>query len=298
MVISSVDEKNHQHFQDLVGGAALGILTAEEHAELMAHIATCAACLQELSEFSAVVELIPLSLDEESPSPTLRNRMQMRIQSELSLESPNARGVSTIPVGYGRGSSQSSSPFAAAQEGAPPVDGSARPRRRELAGADDDHDFVPIPIDAVKRSRRRPSPLFWSIAAIALVAIISGALIGRYFLANNGQNNEDQGQQIALNFSPTVTSNTAKLTYFPKTDLLVFSASDLPPTPEGHVYQVWLIANKTPQPMGTIGPNGFATVADLNNFDAFAVTVEPGPLGSTAPTTKPFITAPLKPATS
>lgn len=298
MVNSSVDNKNHQHFQDLVGGAALGILTQEEHAELLAHLATCPACQLELSEFSAVVELIPLSLDEESPSPTLRNRVQMRIQSELPLESPNAGDVSTGPAGAGLGSSPSSPPFAAAQDVAPSIDRSARPRRRELAGADDDHDFVPIPIDTVKRSRRLPSPLFWNIAAIALVAIISGALIGRYFLADNGQNNEDHGQQIALDFSGTVTSNTAKLTYFPKTDLLVFSASDLPPAPAGHVYQVWLIAGKTPQPVGTIGPNGFATVTNINDFDAFAITVEPGPLGSTAPTTKPFIIAPLKSTTS
>ena len=281
---SPVDEKTHQYFQDLVGGAALGILTAEEHADLMAHLETCAACQLELAEFSAVVELIPLSLDEEVPSPALRNRVQMLIQSELSSETPNAENVLSAP----------------GQDVAPPVERmTSPPRRRELPDPNQGHDrdFVPIPISTAKAHRRRPSPFFWSIAAIALVAIISGALIGRYFLANNHPN-EGQEQQIALTFPGTVKSTTARLTYSPKTDLLVFSASDLPPAPAGHVYQVWLIAGNTPQPRGTIGPNGYATVANINNFDAFAITVEPGPIGSAAPTTKPFIDAQLKPATS
>lgn len=285
MVNSSVDEKNHQYFQDLVGGAALGILTADEHADLMTHLETCAACHQELAEFSAVVELIPLTLDEESPSPALRNRVQMLIQSELSSESPNVENVPAAPM----------------HRLAPPLERATlpppSPRRRELPDPNQDRDFVPISIHPARSHRRRPSPFFWSVAAIALVAIISGALIGRYFLAENHPN-EGQEQQIALSFPGAMKSDTARLTYSPKTNLLVFSASDMPPAPAGHVYQVWMIAGKTPQPMGTIGVNGYATVANINDFDAFAVTVEPGPLGSPEPTTKPVIVAPFKPATS
>ncbi len=47
-----------------------------------------------------------------------------------------------------------------------------------------------------------------------------------------------------------------------------------------------------------MGADGFATVADISKFDALAITVEPGPLGSPAPTTKPFVIAPLQPASS
>lgn len=282
VVKSSVDQKDHQQFQDLVGGAALGILTAEEHGALMAHLETCADCQLELSEFTVVVDLLPLSLDEMAPSPALRNRVQMQIQSKLSSEPPKAENIPAAPV----------------REVAPPVEMVSPPRRRKLPDANQEHDFVPIPIGTAKSHRRRPSPFFWGIAALALVAIISGAVIGRYFLANTGNDNQDREQKIALNFTGAMTSDTATLTFFPKTDLLVFSASDLPPAPEGHVYQVWMIANKTPLPMGTIGPSGYATVANIKKFDAFAVTVEPGPLGSPQPTTKPFIEAPFNPSTS
>ncbi len=298
-MILPVNQKDHQYFQDLVGGAALGILIDAEEAEFSLHLATCATCQQELADFNQVVQLIPLTMDEVAPSATLRNRVQLMIQNELSFDEPNKRDVQ-----IGKTSPTSTPPAMG-----PPTqmfdESDARPipnatlkrRRREIHATD--QAFVPVQIPLASNAARRMSTrLALSLAAIALVAIISGALIGRYYLADTSGNEQDQGQQIALSFSGPLTSESAKLTYFAKTNVLVLSAPDLPAAPAGHVYQVWLIADGKPAPVGTVGPDGYATVADISKYQTFAITVEPGPIGSDTPTTAPFVTAPLNATTT
>lgn len=221
------------------------------------------------------------------------------IQNELSFDIPNQEDASPSmgPAGFATTTANPPIRLMAVPEThmAPKV--TTKPSRRGIHATD--QSFVPVPIPlASAASRRMSTRLLMSLAAIALVAIVSGALIGRYFLADNGGSDQGQGRQIALNFTGPLTSDTARLTYFAKTDVLVLSAPDLPAAPEGHVYQVWLIAGDKPAPVGTMGPDGYATVADISKYDALAITIEPGPIGSDTPTTTPFVTAPLNTAST
>src|SRR4029079_8919393 len=75
---------------------------------------------------------------------------------------------------------------------------------------------------------------------------------------------------------------------------MLIELHDLPPLAEGEVYQLWLIRGDAVAPAGTFqpSPNDTTTVAVTGNpdqYDTLAVTREPGPIGSPAPTTKPFL---------
>ena len=69
----------------------------------------------------------------------------------------------------------------------------------------------------------------------------------------------------------------------------------MPEPPQGHVYQAWLIDAAGPVPVGVMNPDQgeFASAADRSQFQTFAITVEPGPLGNDAPTTDPILVAHL-----
>ena len=76
----------------------------------------------------------------------------------------------------------------------------------------------------------------------------------------------------------------------------VLVAQDLPPAPEGQVYEAWVLHDGVPQPAGLFEPTGesaAATIeAPLEGADAVAVTLEPDE-GSPMPTSDVLLTAPL-----
>jgi anti-sigma-K factor RskA len=252
--------KDHQYYQDLVGGAAIGILTPGEHAELEAYMRTNEgeSLREELAEFRAVVEAIPLSLDAQAPSPELRDRIEAMIAPEaIDRGLPPA---TTPPSLF----SLPTSPLASPETPSSPISLS---------------------------SRRRSSGVYLAVAAALIIAIVAGALVGRYLLTDNGAT--DKGQEIALSFVSPAPNESAKLTYYPDRQLFVLKSADLPALPDNKVYQVWLIGANGAKPVGTVNGGEYATVADINQFQTFAITVEPGPIGSDQPTSKPIVTAPL-----
>jgi len=76
----------------------------------------------------------------------------------------------------------------------------------------------------------------------------------------------------------------------------VLVAQDLPPAPEGQVYEAWVLHDGVPQPAGLFEPTGESAAANieapLEGADAVAVTLEPDE-GSPMPTSDVLLTAPL-----
>ena len=76
----------------------------------------------------------------------------------------------------------------------------------------------------------------------------------------------------------------------------VLIAEDLPPAPEGMVYETWLLHGSVPEPAGTFhsqdGEAAARIEGPLEGADAVAVTVEPSG-GSSMPTSEPLLTASL-----
>jgi anti-sigma-K factor RskA len=79
-------------------------------------------------------------------------------------------------------------------------------------------------------------------------------------------------------------------------DRAVLVANDLPPAPEGEVYEAWIIRNGVPEPAGILEPqNGNAASTmegSMEGVEAVAITLEPEG-GSPMPTSDPLLRAPL-----
>lgn len=100
-----------------------------------------------------------------------------------------------------------------------------------------------------------------------------------YELRGAGVASETRGQVITTGEGPAV-----------------LVAQDLPPAPEGQVYEAWVLHDGVPQPAGLFEPSGNNAAAiigaSLEGADAVAVTLEPVG-GSPAPTSAILLTASL-----
>lgn len=252
------DAIDHREYEDMLAAAALGALTAAEHERLRRHMRTCATCRAAYSRLLSAADTLPLIVEEREPSTALRERLRAQVGAPVWPAPPAAPPV-------------------------PPVE----------------PDIVPLPqfpepvVLPPPRARRIAPGWIMIAAAMLLIGLVAGALVGRYLIADDG---EPGGQEIAMESPAGLALDDATLTWLPEDRVLRFSAPELPAPSEGQVYQVWLIGGEgePPTPVGTVDSTGqFATTVDRDRFGTFAVTVEPGPLGSPEPTSDPVIVAEL-----
>lgn len=147
---------------------------------------------------------------------------------------------------------------------------------------------APTPI----RRRGLPRLVPWAAAAIFLVAAL-GLLAWNLSLRN--ETTTPTSQAIALQATQANNGAQGILTYLPDQHIFVLSFDRLPALPANRVYQVWLIHGKSPVPSGVfgVGTSDFAISGNRSDFQTLAITVEPGPLGSAAPTSSPILAASL-----
>ncbi|MGW6693894.1 anti-sigma factor [Rhodococcus sp. NPDC054953] len=95
-----------------------------------------------------------------------------------------------------------------------------------------------------------------------------------------------------------VAGGSITLSSSEQANAVVVEMSDVPPPPDGHVYQMWFVPDSgAPRSAGTMSaatmpPPGGEVIPALDSAAAVAVTVEPG-TGSTQPTGAPVVTIPL-----
>jgi hypothetical protein len=248
------DTFDHREYEDLIAAAALGALTPEEHERLRRHMRSCAWCREAYSRLLVAADALPLTVEEREPPAALRERLRAQVEAQRPASPPES---SFIPITMEQ----------------------------------------PAPAVMVPRAIRR-IPRIWLAAAAAMLVIglVAGALVGRSLLGDDGE--QLATEQIAMQYPTDMKLTDASLTWLPDEQVLRFSAPEMPAPPEGRVYQVWLIAgqDQPPTPVGTVdvSTGQFATSVDRDRFGTFAVTVEPGPLGSPEPTTDPVIVAALR----
>jgi anti-sigma-K factor RskA len=237
----------HEELKALLGVFALGIADAEEAAALRAHLATCAECQAELAQLTAAVDALPLGLDPIAPPPTLRHRIEAAVLAEPA-PAKTPRRVQTPP--------------------APPL-----PPRRIA------------PPRPIRPGAWWANARLWAAAAAALLLIAVGLLAWNLRLQSELRGAAPQ--TVALAPTDAAPGASGEVRYLPQSNLLVLDVRDLPPLPSGEVYEVWLIPHDgAPVPAGTFNqPTAqHAVVADRGQYQAIAITPEPGPLGTTAPT--------------
>lgn len=162
---------------------------------------------------------------------------------------------------------------------------------------------VPGATEAPPQSNIRPFPprrlmtrQWLAIAALMVLSLMGGTLLGRTL--PRAQEDVLGSQEIAIQFTDPSISASGLLRYIPGEQVFVLEVDGLTPPPEGFVHQGWLIDESGPVPAGLMDTTKgeLASVGTPDQYQAFAITLEPGPLGNETPTSEPILVAPLNDA--
>ena len=152
---------------------------------------------------------------------------------------------------------------------------------------------VPEPIRKPASFWSRATP--WAAAAAILLLLSAGLLVWNLRLREQ-ITTAPVTETIALALTDAAPGAGGEVTYLPQDNLLLLDVHDLPPLEPNQVYEVWLIGEDgVPAPAGVFDQptDQHAVVADRNLYETLAITAEPGPLGTAAPTGEIVATAPL-----
>ena len=180
-----------------------------------------------------------------------------------------------------------------AEEVEPP----ARLRERVLAAAGAPSPAGPpaaVRVVRPKRPEKRRAPAIpaYAVAAIVLIALIAGALLDRA-LVSPAIAPAPAVARYTLSGHQQMSGAQATVVDLKSDGVTLIDFRGLPPLAPGRVYEVWLIrSGANPQPAAVFVPdsNGAKVVLvgrSLAGYTTMAVTDEPGPDGSTAPTQPP-----------
>ncbi|HEX8188189.1 MAG TPA: anti-sigma factor [Pyrinomonadaceae bacterium] len=283
----------HEEYKQLLALEAVGALGRDERARLEEHLPACPDCREELREMSDAAASLLYTVAPVRPSPELRAGILARVRAA----DPSERFVDPSEVAA---PPKAVDPSEA--RGRAPAPAKPRDLRALLHG-----------VSLWQIFAWRPALGFGAAAAVAALVLLGFASLA---LWNRNQSlsaevaslsdrlraaqGEAAGQreQLAsarnveeLLASPAVrvaelSGKTpaprahAMLAYDRSTGRAVVMATGLPPCPEGHAYQLWLIADNKPLPGGTFKADaqGRARMNDRLPPDhaapTFAVTLE------------------------
>jgi hypothetical protein len=147
------------------------------------------------------------------------------------------------------------------------------------------------------RPRQLMTRQWMAVAALVVLSLLGGAVLGQ--LLTRTDEDPIDSQTIAVQFTDPNMTATGVLRYIPGEEVFVLEVDGLTPPPAGFVHQGWLIDASGPVPAGLMDPHKgeLAAVGTLDQYQTFAITLEPGPLGNAAPTTDPILVAPLEDVT-
>ncbi len=253
----------HEELSDLYELYALGALTPAEKIEIDEHLGRgCVECrtgLAHAMELNAMMALIP---EQVAPPKRLRRRV---------LASVGA--ASAVPAWSNMWALAAGCLVIALVAGGLKMAGDIEESRREARAAVSGRD------EARRELAARDSQLSHVRQALALI---------------------EEPQTIQATFGGSQPLPPRGRVFVNPARGVLFIASHLPPAPAGKAYEMWLIPKKgAPIAAGVFQSDAqgnalhlLAGPVDRAATAAIAVTVEPQ-AGSTAPTTKPFIVAPL-----
>ena len=251
----------HTEARGLLGAFALGAIDAEEAATVREHLATCAECQVEISQLWAMVDVLRNTVEPLDPPPALRDRIAAAIIAEPG---------SSLPAT------------------APPASAALKSPARIAPG-----ERIADPIRKPASFWSRATP--WAAAAAILLVLSAGLLVWNLRLRDQIVG-APVTETIALAPTDVAPNASGQVTYLAEDDLFIVDVRDLPPLEADQVYEVWLIGEDgVPAPAGVFDQptDQHAIVANRAQYETLAITAEPGPLGSEAPTGEIVASAPL-----
>jgi hypothetical protein len=155
-----------------------------------------------------------------------------------------------------------------------------------------------LPLDLDERRRARGEPergggriwmiAPWTAAAILLIAVV-GLVVWNIQLQSELQ---DRPTLETVSVATTGAEGAqAELLFFTDPQIVVLDVTGLPERQQDEIYQVWLFQDGQPIPAGLFGEPAdlIAISADIDQYQAVGITIEPGPIGSPQPTTEPIL---------
>jgi anti-sigma-K factor RskA len=254
---------------------ALGALDSDEHAEVAAHVATCAECAAALVEEERVVANIGLEATPVTPPIALKSRVLARIAAEPRDTNLDSRTVPFRAPDRARSAWAGGLLMAASVAiaiGASLYAYALRSEVMALRGA------VAAASDQSARLRQELATMRrdWATLTRAMDVMKAPDLL-----------------RVDLKGQTQAPGATGRALWSQGAGL-VFTAERLPALPAGRVYQLWAIAGTTPTGSGVFVPDaaGGASVtvpvpAGMPRPDAFGVTIEP--TGGSATPTMPIV---------
>jgi len=241
---------DHEPMESIVAPWVLGALDSDDAKAMSEHVKACAACRETAARLRRVVGALPLAVDEVAPPERLRERILAAAAAPPSGENPLSE--------------------------ARPHQRSIQPRRG-LALADRIQRRVPI----------------YAAAAVAVVALIAGLLAGDLAGRSPAPTPEAQVARFTLSGHQGLAGAKATVIDLKSDGLALVDFSGLPMLASDRVYEVWLITRSgRPDPAAVFVPdsNGGKVVLvnrSMSGYAEMAITSEPGPDGSPAPTETP-----------
>lgn len=244
------------NLRDLLGAYALGAVDEREAAEMRAFLKQDADAAGELAELMAAASVLPALAEPMTPPAGLRDRIAAIAQADAPVRpTPVAPLTPRLPA---------------------PSSGEPSP------------------------SLVRPEPAFWQRAAVWATAAAALLVISLGMLYWNMQLRSEIDatppvETMALATTDMAPDASGEVHYMPDQGVLMLDVKDLPALPQGYVYEVWLIGDGNPVPAGVFAhaTAQHAVVADRSLFNTLAITMEPGPMGTTAPTGDIYASASL-----
>lgn len=232
---------------------ALGALPDDERAAFEAHLRTCARCQQELADHGAALNELA-SVVERPPDDRLRAAVLDAVVSTPQETSAGDR-------------SDGRSDGAPREAVVAPTRASTRSRRYAVAVA-----ILAVAFLAATTT----AALLW-VRVVELERLTAGQPADVIDVLT-----ADDARLVDLD---TELSGTVRVAVAPSTDRGVVLGDDVQRPPSDRAYQLWLLDDGAPRSGGVLaGRDGvLATVSDIGDADAVAITVEP-PSGSRAPT--------------
>lgn len=149
---------------------------------------------------------------------------------------------------------------------------------------------APVPL-------RRRTPQIYALAAVLLLALGLGQLAWNLTLQRSLQQtraelNQTQSELATTRWQLVATQAgqqiTGEMVYLRDRQQAVLVVNGLPALQPNQVYEVWLInEGSAPVPQTVFLTSTTAIQANLDQYQKIAITIEPGPHGSAAPTSPP-----------
>lgn len=283
---------SHDEIRESLGAYILDALSPEEHAEVEAHLRTCAECSEEVASLSGVGNSLALLAEERDPPPGLRLRLMAIVEHEAAewraQQADRALEEPKLPTSHDDPEQLVMPPAATIRPG--PLALAPAPER--TAGTQ----LLPWRGRMGGRARGVYTAAGMLVAAAAALLVV-------VFLQRR-----DDVTVLHQYACAAATHRLGSLT-FAATGCMLQTRSDhttrvaftnLPALPAGRAYELWLVPAKgNPVPVGGFvgdssrGYSGHYTL-DAARYPLAAVTVERAPGTSPTPTLPIVITFSLK----